>query len=103
MTTNDLPAYIIALFTAIWFGLMAWRFGHNPILWAVAGILLALVVGTSCIGLANTVTLPYTVAAMKTYRWYGTGATVLVVAIIGGITWFAQTRPRAATRKTASN
>jgi hypothetical protein len=69
--------------TAAWFGLMAYKAGKNCVVWAIGGGVLALVVTTILMGLAQATFLPFDSEEVPTFRLEMAGVAVVVVFCLG--------------------
>ena len=79
-------AWIFALLTAIWFGLVAFRAGRNWWAWALAGAMFALPTATIILGLKEAAFSPVSQEAVSHHK---TTSFILAAVVIGIIGWFA--------------
>jgi len=87
MENNDIIGVIpwpVALATAAWFGVMAYRSGKNCVLWAIGGGLLGLVVTTIVLGLGQATFIPYSTEEITPFRLK---MTALAVVLVLGVGW----------------
>jgi hypothetical protein len=75
----------VAAATATWFGVMAYKAGKNCVVWSIGGGVLALVVTTLVMGLAQATFIPYYTGEIATLRLKVAGLAVLLVFCLG---WF---------------
>src|ERR1039458_2021712 len=73
----------LAAATATWFGLMAYRARKNCVVWAIGGGVLALVVTTIVMGLAQATFIPYYTGEIAPLRLKVAGVAVLLVFCMG--------------------
>ena len=73
----------LAAATATWFGLMAYRARKNCVVWAIGGGVLALVVTTIVMGLAQATFIPYYIGEIAPFRLKMAGVAVLLVFCMG--------------------
>jgi len=73
----------VAVATAIWFGVMAYKAGKNAVLWAIGGGVLALVVTTVVMGLGQAVSIPFTSGEEAMFRVKITALAVFIVFCLG--------------------
>jgi len=86
METNSIIGMIpwpVAAATAAWFGFMAHKAGKNWVVWAIGGGVLALVVTTTVVGLAQATFIPYYTGEIVTLRLKVAGLAVLLVFCLG--------------------
>lgn len=86
MENNDIVGLIpwpVALVTAIWFGVMAYRSGKNCVLSAIGGGLLGLVVTTIVMGLGQATFLPFATEAIAPFRLKMAMLAILLVLFVG--------------------
>jgi hypothetical protein len=86
METNSIIGMIpwpIAAATAAWFGLMAYKAGKNCVVWAMGGGLMALVVTTLVVGLAQATFVPYYTSEIATLRLKMVVVAVVLVLCLG--------------------
>ena len=86
MENNDIIGVIpwpVALATAMWFGVMAYRSGKNSVLWAIGGGLLGLVVTTIVLGLGQATFMPFCTEAITPFRLKTAGLAILLVLGVG--------------------
>lgn len=69
--------------TAAWFGFMAYKAGKNCVVWAIGGGVLALVVTTIIMGLAQATFLPFDTEEIAAFRLKAAGVAVLLVLGLG--------------------
>jgi len=79
-------AWIFALLTAIWFGLMAFRARHNWWAWALAGALFALPTATIILGLREAAFSPVSHEATSSHK---TSSMIISAVFIGVVGWIA--------------
>ena len=82
MENNEIIGAIpwpVAVATAIWFGVMAYKAGKNFVLWAIGGGLLGLVVTTIVLGLAQATFMPFASAEIVPFRLKMAGIAILLV------------------------
>src|SRR5664280_1850568 len=87
MENNSVIGWIpwpIAVATAVWFGLMAFRAAKNRALWAIGGGILGLLVTTIVLGLGQATFLPFYSGEVVSFR---VKATVLAMLLVAGIGW----------------
>ena len=82
MNIGSIP-WLLALLTALWFGLMAWQAGRSWILWAVSGAVFGLVTATLILGLARAMTIPFSDHERSAGQTEWTVAVIIVVALLG--------------------
>jgi hypothetical protein len=73
----------IAAATAAWFGLMAYKAGKNCVVWAIGGGVLAMVVTTIVVGLAQATFIPYYTGEIASFRLKLAGLAVVLVFCLG--------------------
>ena len=73
----------VAAATAAWFGLMAYKAGKNCVVWAFGGGVLALVVTTIVVGLAQATFIPYYTDEIATTRLKVAALSVVLVLCLG--------------------
>ena len=73
----------LAAATAAWFGLMAYKAGKNCVVWAIGGGVLALIVTTIVVGLAQATFMPYYTGEIATLRLKVAGLAVVLVLCLG--------------------
>ena len=73
----------VAAATATWFGVMAYKAGKNCVVWSIGGGVLALVVTTIVVGLAQATFIPYYTGEITTLRLKVAGLAVLLVFCLG--------------------
>ena len=86
METNSFIGSIpwpIAAATAAWFGLMAHKAGKNSVVWAIGGAVLAMVVTTIVLGLAQATFIPYDTEEITTFRLKMAALALVVVFCLG--------------------
>ena len=86
METNSIIGMIplpVAVATAAWFGVMAYRAGKNCVVWAIGGAVLALVVTTLVMGLAQATFIPHYTEEIAWFRLKVAGVAVLLVFCLG--------------------
>jgi cytochrome b subunit of formate dehydrogenase len=69
--------------TAAWFGIMAYKAGKNCVVWAIGGGVLALVVTTIVMGLAQATFIPYYTDEIATFRLVAAGVAIVLVLCLG--------------------
>ena len=87
MENNDIIGTIpwpVAVATAVWFGVMAYKAGKNRVLWAIGGGLLGLVVTTVVLGLGQATFIPYSTEEIVPFR---IKATALAILLVLGAGW----------------
>ncbi|HWI59350.1 MAG TPA: hypothetical protein VNZ22_19135 [Bacillota bacterium] len=75
--------WLLAVATAVWFGLMAQRTGRSRILWAVGGLVLGLIVATCLFGVAQAASIPFSDAERLRLHIEWTVAAIALIAAIG--------------------
>jgi hypothetical protein len=86
METNSIIGMIpwpIAAATAAWFGLMAHKAGKNSVVWAIGGGVLAMVVATIVVGLAQATFIPYDTEEITTFRLKVAALALVLVFCLG--------------------
>ena len=86
MENNDIIGVIpwpVAMATATWFGVMAYRSSKNCVLWAIGGGLLGLVVTTIVLGLGQATFIPYSTEEITPFRLKMAGLAILLVLGVG--------------------
>ena len=73
----------VAVATAVWFGVMAYRAGKNIVLWAIGGGLLGVVVTTIVLGLAQATFMPFSTEEITPFRLKMAGIAILIIACVG--------------------
>lgn len=73
----------VAVATAVWFGVMAYKARKNAVLWAIGGGLLALVVTTVVMGLGQAAFIPFTSAQETMFRLKIAAFAVFIVFCLG--------------------
>jgi high-affinity Fe2+/Pb2+ permease len=73
----------IAIATAIWFGVMAYKSGKNRLLWVIVGGVLGLAVSTIILGLGQAAFIPFHNSEIAPFRVLMTALAVLVVFCLG--------------------
>lgn len=73
----------VAIATAIWFGIMAYKSGKNCVLWAIGGGLLGLVVTTIVMGLGQATFIPFFTGELMPFRLKVAGLAILLVFFVG--------------------
>jgi hypothetical protein len=73
----------VAVATAIWFGVMAYKSGKNCALWSIGGGLLGLVVTTIVLGLAQATFIPYSTEEIAPFRLKMALLAILIVLCVG--------------------
>jgi len=86
MENNDIVGAIpwpVAVATAIWFGVMAYKSGKNCVLWSIGGGLLGLVVTTIVMGLGQATFIPFSTEEIAPFRLKMAGLAILLVLFAG--------------------
>jgi len=86
MENNDIIGSIpwpVAVATATWFGVMAYRAGKNFVVWAIGGGLLGLGVTTIVLGLGQATFLPFATEEIAAFRLKIAGVAILLVVFVG--------------------
>jgi hypothetical protein len=86
MENNNIVGVIpwpVAVATAIWFGVMAYKSGKNCALWAIGGGLLGLVVTTIVLGLGQATFIPFSTEEIAPFRIKLAVLAILLVLIAG--------------------
>jgi hypothetical protein len=91
MTYSNLPAWILAALTAVWFALMAFKLGRGT-LWWIGGAVLGLSVSAICLGLTHAVALPYAPPELRRMESIGIVAAVLLIGATGAIIGLANSK-----------
>jgi hypothetical protein len=73
----------VAIATAVWFGVMAFKARKNAVLWAIGGGLLGLVVTTVVMGLGQAAFIPFTSGQEAAFRVKIAGFAVFIVFCLG--------------------
>jgi len=73
----------IAVATAAWFGVMAYKAGKSMALWAIGGGLMGLVVTTIILGLGQATFIPFSTEEIAPFRIKMAALAVLVVGCAG--------------------
>ena len=87
MENNSIVGLIpwpVAVATAIWFGVMAYKAGKNCALWAIGGGLLGLVLTTIVLGLAQATFIPFASDETAPLRLK---VAVLAILLVVGVGW----------------
>jgi hypothetical protein len=74
----------VALFTAAWFGVMAYRGQKNFVLWAIGGGMLGLIVTTLVLGLAQATFIPFYTGEIAPFRMK---IAALAIFLVLGVGW----------------
>ena len=86
METNSIIGMIpwpVAAATAAWFGVMAYKAGKNSVVWAIGGGVLAMVVATIVVGLAQATFIPYDTEEITTFRLKVAALALVLVFCLG--------------------
>jgi hypothetical protein len=86
MENNDIVGVIpwpVAVATAIWFGVMAYKSGKNCVLWSIGGGLLGLVVTTIVLGLGQATFIPLSTEEIAPFRFKMAALAILLVLFAG--------------------
>jgi hypothetical protein len=86
MESNNIVGSIpwpVALATAAWFGVMAYKAGKSTVLWAIGGGLMGLVVTTIVLGLGQATFLPFYSGETAPFRLKMAGLAILLVGFAG--------------------
>ncbi len=78
-----MSAWVLALATALWFGLMALKAHRAWGLWAVAGGLFALVTTTIVLGLEEAAFIPFSSREAALFHWRAVGISILIILFFG--------------------
>jgi hypothetical protein len=73
----------VAVATAVWFGVMAFRVGKNILLWGIGGGLMGLVLTTIILGLGQATFIPFTTQEIAPFRLKMAVLAIIVVACVG--------------------
>ena len=73
----------VAVATAAWFGMMAYKSGKSIVLWAIGGGLMGLVATTIILGLGQATFIPFDTQEIAPFRMKVVGLAVLLVACVG--------------------
>ncbi len=76
-------AWLLALATALWFGLMAFKAHRAWGLWAVGGGLFALVTTTIVLGLEEAAFIPFSSREAALFHWRAVGISILIILVFG--------------------
>ena len=96
METNEIIGIVpwpVAVATALWFGLMAYKARKNTVLWAIGGGVLGLVVTTLVMGLGQAAFIPFTSAEQSAFR-VKIGALAIFIVVCVGWLFTASLHPR---------
>jgi Na+/proline symporter len=96
METNEIIGIVpwpVAVATAVWFGLMAYKARKNAVLWAIGGGVLGLVVTTLVMGLGQAAFIPFTSAEQSAFR-VKIGALAIFIVVCVGWLFTATLHPR---------
>ncbi len=74
----------VAVATAAWFGVMAYKSGKNFVLWAIGGGLLGLILTTIVLGLAQATFIPFSSEEIAPFRLK---MAVLAILLVAGAGW----------------
>ncbi|MCX6924659.1 MAG: hypothetical protein NT154_15810 [Verrucomicrobia bacterium] len=86
MEHNDIVGAIpwpVAVATATWFGVMAYKAGKNCVLWSIGGGLLGLVVTTIVMGLGQATFIPSSTEEIASFRFKVAALAILLVLFVG--------------------
>ena len=86
MENNNIVGSIpwpVALATAAWFGVMAYKAGKSSVLWAIGGGLMGLVVTTVILGLAQATFLPFDSEQVAPFRLKVAALAIVLIACVG--------------------
>ena len=86
MENNSIVGLIpwpVAVATAIWFGVMAYKAGKNCALWAIGGGLLGLALTTIVLGLAQANFIPFSTDEITPFRFKVAAVAILLVLGVG--------------------
>ena len=75
--------WLLALATAVWFGLMARRAGRSWFLWAAGGGLFALAAATIVLGLGHSTAIPFSDRDRTRLQIEWTLTAIVVIAALG--------------------
>ncbi len=73
----------VAVATAIWFGVMAYKAGKNCALWAIGGGLMGLALTTIVLGLAQATFTPFSTDEIAPFRFKVAVLAILLVLCVG--------------------
>jgi hypothetical protein len=73
----------VAVATAIWFGVMAYKAGKNCALWAIGGGLMGLALTTIVLGLAQATFIPFSTDEIAPFRFKVALLAILLVLCVG--------------------
>jgi hypothetical protein len=73
----------VAVATAIWFGMMAYKARKNCALWAIGGGVLGLALTTIVLGLAQATFIPFSTEAIAPFR-IGVAALAILLVLCAG-------------------
>jgi hypothetical protein len=73
----------VAVATAVWFGVMAYKAGKNTVLWGIGGGVLALVITTIVMGLGQAAFIPFTSEQQSMFRIKIAGLAIFIVLCLG--------------------
>jgi len=73
----------VAIATAIWFGVMAYKAGKNCALWAIGGGILGLAITTIVLGLAQATFIPFSTDEIGPFRFKVAVLALLLVLCAG--------------------
>ena len=82
----------VAAATAAWFGVMAYKAGKNCVVWAIGGGVLALVVTTIVMGLAQATFIPYYTEEIAAFRLKVAGLAV-AAGVVPGLAVYGNLAP----------
>ncbi len=86
METNSIVGAIpwpVAVATAIWFGVMAYKAGKNCALWAIGGGVLGLALTTMVLGLGQATFIPFSDEEIAPFRIKMAVLAIVVVLCVG--------------------
>jgi hypothetical protein len=92
MKTSETAAYVLAIITAIWFGLVGWRTKTGGVFWAISGAIIALILSTVCLGFANSITVPYSAPAVQASQRNAIIASAILIALFAATITYANIR-----------
>jgi len=73
----------VAVATAIWFGVMAYKSGKNCALWAIGGGLMGLALTTIVLGLAQATFIPFSTDEIAPFRFKVAVLAIFLVLCVG--------------------
>jgi Zn-dependent protease len=86
MENNNIVGSIpwpVAVATAAWFGVMAYKAGKSSVLWAIGGGLLGLIATTIVLGLGQATFIPFYTEEITPFRMKLAGLAIVLVVCVG--------------------